>query len=122
MKLTFRTKLLASHVGLVAAVVLVTTLALNRSLGTDLTERLDDRLERQARGAEEWVRRTRHPETLAMRLAGVVGAHVTIIDLDGRVLGDSEHPDVAMPPVPNQKGMPEVTAALEGRTGRCPTI
>jgi hypothetical protein len=46
--LTFRTKLLASHVAVVAAVVLMALFVLDRSLGADLAADLDRRLELQA--------------------------------------------------------------------------
>src|SRR5580765_1222677 len=89
-RLSFRTKLLASHVGLVAVVVAITILVLNRSLGADLQAQLDQRLEEQARGAAAWVGEgRRHPDKLAGRIALIVSAHTTIFDKDGKILGDS---------------------------------
>ena len=44
MGLTFRTKLLASYVALVVAVVALGSFELNRSLGQDLVQQLDERL------------------------------------------------------------------------------
>ena len=107
--LTFRTKLLASHVGLVAIVVAIAILLLNRELGADLEAQLDRRLEDQARGAAVWVGEGRkHPDKLAGRIALIVSAKVTIFDKDGKVLGDSTGAPAprAMPP--------EVVAAQRG--------
>ena len=132
MGFTFRTKLLASHIGLVAAVVLIVILELNRSLGADLGGQLDQRLEQQARGAAQWIGEgRRHPGKLAARLALVVSADVTIFDRDGNVLGDSTQaaagasasasaqPTVtsSMPAAASSIDTPEVTAAHRGDVG-----
>ena len=130
MRLTFRTKLLASHVALVVAVVLIAIIALNRSLGGDLRGQLEARLEEQALGAAQWVVVNRHPERLAGRLSAVVGARVTILDRSGAVLGDSHAPPAQLapptpstpstpptPPTPPTSIDPEVAAAQAGRVG-----
>jgi two-component system phosphate regulon sensor histidine kinase PhoR len=102
---SFRTKLLASHLAVVIAVVLVTILALNRTLGEELMLRLDQRLAQQAAGAKDWIGAGRHGgnepaerdgtrlQRIAERLASVVDARVTISDDKGTVLGDSGQPD-----------------------------
>jgi len=115
--LTFRTKLLASHLGLVAAILLLVVLELNRTLGGDLVRQLDDRLEQQAQGAAQWVSEgRRHPEKLAGRLALVVGAEVTIYDRDGVVLGTSTSPEPS--DAPEGTSDPEFQAAKHGEVGR----
>jgi two-component system phosphate regulon sensor histidine kinase PhoR len=115
MQLSFRTKLLASHVALVAAIVLIVILELNRALGADLVRQLDARLEQQALGAAQWVGEgRRHPEKLAGRLALVVHADVAIFDRDGNVVGDSSHADARTEP----DARPEVDAARRGEVGR----
>jgi two-component system phosphate regulon sensor histidine kinase PhoR len=115
----FRSQLLATHVGLVAAVIVGTVFALNRSLGADLSRRLDRRLEEQARGASAWVGAGRHPERVAQRLADVVDARVTVFDSDGGLLGDSAHAvDKLADAAPDAKDQPELAAALAGRVGR----
>jgi two-component system phosphate regulon sensor histidine kinase PhoR len=117
MTLTFRAKLLASHLALVTAIVLLVVLELNRTLGGDLERQLDDRLEQQAQGAAQWVGEgRRHPEKLAGRLALVVNAEVTIFDRDGNVLGDSSLADVA--DAPSGAAEPEFQAARRGEVGR----
>jgi signal transduction histidine kinase len=135
MRPTYRTKLLAGHVGLVLAVILLLLYALDRSLGEDLTRELDQRLEQQAIGAAQWVTSGRHPDRLAGRLAAVVDAQVTIFDREGRVLGEAgpsdaaeqlrgrgiehdEGPAEARAEGPSHAGDPEIAAARSGGVGR----
>jgi len=91
MTLSFRTKLLASHVGLVLAVGVIAILSLDRWLAQDLARELDLRLEAQARGAIEWAAEggKRHPDKVATRIAHIVAAEVTLFDKDGAVIGAS---------------------------------
>lgn len=117
MRLTFRAKLLASHVALALIAIGAVVFALDRSLGQDLSDRQRRRLEAQARGAATWIGQTRHHERLAPRLAAAVSARVTIIDADGAVLGDSDHALERRPALPNQGAAPEVVAALREGVG-----
>jgi two-component system phosphate regulon sensor histidine kinase PhoR len=94
MAMSFRSKLLASHVGLVVTVGAIALFTLNRQLTGDLVRQLDRRLEEQAKGAVEWAEEggRRHPEKVATRIAHIVDAEVTLFDRDGSVLGaSSEH-------------------------------
>ncbi|HEY3821192.1 MAG TPA: ATP-binding protein [Polyangiaceae bacterium] len=117
MTLTFRAKLLASHLALVTAILLLVVLELNRTLGGDLVRQLDDRLEQQAQGAAQWVGEgRRHPDKLAGRLGLVVHAEVTLFDRDGNVLGDSSLQDVTG--APSGADDPEFQAAQRGEIGR----
>jgi two-component system phosphate regulon sensor histidine kinase PhoR len=117
MTLTFRAKLLASHLGLVTAILLLVVLELNETLGSDLARQLDDRLEQQALGAAQWVGEgRRHPDKLAGRLGLVVHAEVTLFDRDGTVVGDSSLADVT--DAPSGAEDPEFRAAQHGEVGR----
>ena len=89
--MSFRTKLLASYVGLVALVGLIAIFTLNRWLTDDLVRQLDTRLLEQAKGAVEWAEEggKRHPEKVATRIAHIVDAEVTLFDRDGKVMGAS---------------------------------
>ena len=91
MAMSFRTKLLASHVGLVITVGLIAIFALNRWLTDDLVRQLDTRLLEQAKGAVEWAEEggRRHPEKVATRIAHIVDAEVALFDRDGAVLAAS---------------------------------
>lgn len=130
MALSFRTKLLVSHVALVAFVVVIASFELNRSLGADLLGQLDARLAAQADGAALWMGSGRHPNRIARRLAGVVHAEVALIDRDGAVLGYAEPhaappsagagagaPDEQPPGMPRQDEQPEVKAARAAGRG-----
>ena len=91
MAMSFRTKLLASHVGLVAAVGLIAIFTLNRWLTADLVRQLDARQLEQAKGAIEWAEEggRRHPDKVATRIAHIVDAEVTLLDREGAVIGAS---------------------------------
>jgi two-component system phosphate regulon sensor histidine kinase PhoR len=127
---SFRTKLLASHVGLVVAVIVIALLALNETLVADLHRQLDRRLLEQAQGAAVWISEgRRHPDKLAERLALIVKADVTIFGHTGEVLGDSsahtpahdgaaEPPAVLKPTPENDARAEEVVAAAGGGLGR----
>jgi two-component system phosphate regulon sensor histidine kinase PhoR len=117
MTLTFRAKLLASHLALVTAILLLVVFELNRTLGDDLARQLDDRLEQQAKGAANWIGDgRRHPDKLAGRLALVTHAEVTIYDREGNVAGDSVLPDLSS--APSGADDPVVEAAQRGEVGR----
>jgi len=127
---SFRTKLLASHMGLVVGVMVIALFALNQTLVADLRRQLDERLLEQAQGAALWVGEgRRHPDKLAERLALIVKADVTIFGPAGDVLGDSsartpardgasEPPAVLAPTPENDARASEVVAAMSGEVGR----
>ncbi len=121
MTLTFRAKLLASHLALVAAIVLLVLVELDRTLGGDLVRQLDERLDQQAQGAAAWVGEgRRHPDKLAGRLGFVVHAQVTVFDRDGKVIGDSSIADVSR--APSGESDPELRSAQRGDIGRATRI
>ncbi len=121
MTLTFRTKLLASNIALVAGVVLVVLLQISQSVGADMRRELDHRLEEQARGAAQWVGEGRHPGRLATRLAVVVHADVSIFDREGALVGSSDQgapPSSSTAPAAGHAGdEPELVAARTGIAG-----
>lgn len=116
--LTFRTKLLLSHVALVVAVVGLVSLVLERSLASDLEHQQGERLIEQARGSTEWVSSGRHPQRVAARLAAIVQSDVTIFDRTGCIIGSSTGEDDAT----NEDGRclppPEVDDARKAGLGR----
>ncbi len=110
--ISFRTKLLASHVALVLVVGAIALLTLDRWLTADLVRRLDQRLEEQGKGAIEWAEGgKRHPDRIATRIAKIVDAEVTLFEKDGTVLGASS------PEARTDIG-PEVAAARAGEVGK----
>src|SRR5262245_51189939 len=112
MTLSFRSKLLASHIALVLVVGGIALFVLNRWLTADLVRQLDQRLEEQGKGAIEWVEGgKRHPDRITARIAHIVDAEVTLFDKDGTVLGAST-------PEARTDFGPEVTMAQAGEPGR----
>jgi len=95
MSVSFRSKLLLSHVAVALAVAVVALLVTERSMSNRLEELVDSRLVEQGRAVARWVDRSGHPNNLAPRLAGVVDARVTMLGGDGMVLGDSLDPTLA---------------------------
>ena len=93
MRVTFRTKLLASHLALAIVAPLAAAVAIDRTLSREMEQQLDDRLVGQALAVTEWMSRAGHPDRLAGRLAAVVGAQVVVIDRFGIAVGDSSRPE-----------------------------
>jgi two-component system phosphate regulon sensor histidine kinase PhoR len=110
---SFRAKLLATYLGLTAAVLIVVDLQLNRTFARDLMAALDDTLERQARAAHAWLDDREPPARVAERVAAAAGARVTVIDAGGRVLADSD----AAGPLENHADRPEIASARERGVG-----
>jgi signal transduction histidine kinase len=112
MTLSFRSKLLASHVALALVVGGIALFTLDRWLTSDLVRQLDQRLEEQGKGAIEWVEGgKRHPDRITARIAHIVDAEVTLFDKDGTVLGAST-------PEARADLGPEVAMAQAGGVGR----
>jgi len=110
--LSFRSKLLASHVALVLVVGGITLFSLDRWLTADLVRQLDVKLEEQGKGAIEWAEGgKRHPDRITTRIAKIVDAEVTLFDRDGTVLGAST-------PEARADLGPEIAAAQAGNVGR----
>lgn len=120
----FRTKLLLATVGLMAASLLVADLYLSRALERDLKTRLQTDLRARLSLIEQRAAEARAPqEDLAAwdRLADDLGrradARVTLLDMNGRVVGDSDVPLADLPKVENHRGRPEIEEAIAGRLG-----
>lgn len=112
MRVSFRVKLLASHAAVAIAVGAVALLLVDRAVSGHMEGQVDRRLEAQAEAVARWMKRAGHPDRLAGRLAGVVGARVTIIDKRNLAVGESQ--DNA----PHRPGMDELTEIHEARAGR----
>jgi len=115
--LSFRTKLLATYVALVAAVVGGVLYAVDRKLGDDLVQALDERVEAQAVAVAGWLSGSGHPPRLAKRLARVVDARVTVVDAYDILEGDSliDEDKLGIDP---EGSSAAVAAARAGRTAR----
>jgi len=112
---SYRVKLLASHAAVALAVSAVALLVVERAVSSRMEAEIDRRLEAQAHELAPWLNKAGHPDALASRLAGVVGARVTIIDAGGAIVGDSA-PDTD--PAEARPGeLPEVQAVRDGSIG-----
>lgn len=112
MTISFRSKLLASHLALVLVVGGIALFTLDRWLTADLVRQLDQRLEEQGKGAIEWAEGgKRHPDRITARIAKIVDAEVTLFEKDGTVLGAST------PEARSDVGT-EIAAAQAGVVGR----
>jgi two-component system, OmpR family, phosphate regulon sensor histidine kinase PhoR len=118
-------KLTLTLVGFVAVTSLVVGLYLNRALEAFAVESLETRLSSvaavlhdEARVALRAGARPGAAQDFAIRVARSIGARVTLITPDGRVIGESERGAADLASMENHARRPEVRAALEGRTGR----
>lgn len=105
-----------SHAAVAVAVSAVSFLVVERALSSHMEGQVDRRLESQAQAVARWLERARHPDRLAGRLAGVVGARVTIIDAKGEAVGESRKGIDAEPL--RADALAEVSNARAGRIGR----
>src|SRR5437016_1922835 len=117
-------KLTLTLVGFVAVTLRAPGFYLNRALERFAVDTLEARLASTGRllrdDAQALLARGAHAAELrawAVRVARPTRSRVTVIAVDGRVLGDSEVAVEDLPRVENHAGRPEVRAALAGRIG-----
>src|SRR5947199_346993 len=118
-------KLTLTLIGFVGISLIAAGIYLNQALETFAVEALEARLATAARllmeDARGLVARRAGPNAVrafAVRASEPSGSRITLIALDGRVLGDSDVLTAALPQVENHAGRPEVRAALAGHVGR----
>ena len=118
-------KLTLTLIGFVGISLIAAGIYLNQALETFAVEALEARLATAARllmeDARSLVARRAGPDAVrafAVRASEPSGSRITLIALDGRVLGDSDVLTAALPQVENHAGRPEVRAALAGHVGR----
>src|SRR5687767_1544706 len=118
-------KLTLTLVGFVAVAVLAAGLYLNQALESFAIEELEARLVTTARLLDDQARAQLTPNAspaaareFALRASERSDARVTLIALDGRVLGDSEVDLAGLGRLENHRERTEVRAAFDGRAGR----
>ncbi|MEX2224568.1 MAG: ATP-binding protein [Candidatus Rokuibacteriota bacterium] len=118
-------KLTLTLVGFVAVTSLVAGLYLSRALERFAVESLETRLGAVAAVLHDEARGPLRPgaapatgQDFAIRAARPIGARVTLIAPDGRVVGESERGAGELAGLENHADRPEVRAALAGRVGR----
>src|SRR5690349_20904858 len=111
--MTFRTKIFATALASAAVAVLVATMLVSWSMRRDLEARVVTELRHEAGLAAEMLAHSTaetQPDVQAEAHAvgRIVGARVTFIAADGRVLGDSELDEAAVMALENHGTRPEV--------------
>ncbi len=121
----FRTKLFLTSLTTVAIALIVAGLLFGRSMGRRIDEQLERTLIAEARLASELLSHDMSigvdPAALdeeADRMGDRLGARVTLIGQDGRVLGDSSEPPEGVAAMENHGGRPEVVEARALGLGR----
>lgn len=115
-----RWKLTATYIGLVILAMLVMGAYLFNSLENYFYNNLKNRLETQALLSSRLIEENlnnwdiQHMEVLAAKISSDLGTRVTIINLDGHVLGDSQENATQME---NHLNRPEVRKAITDGTG-----
>lgn len=123
MKLGFRARLFVGGVVLIAATSLASGLYLELRLSGWLRSRIVDDLLAHARSAAELLRvvgpkaSSSRIDVLADRLGRAMGMRVTVVDAQGRVVGDSSLDAVALAALPSHADRPEVRAAQQQGSG-----
>lgn len=122
MKVKIQWKLMASYLALVMLIGAVLFGYLNRTLERNLTSEVTENLLNEARlvrvmAVREVADMKRDARTLAGTAGREIRARVSIIALDGRVMGDSELTDEELRVLENHAGRPEFRQALRSGTG-----
>ncbi|MDB4969805.1 MAG: multi-sensor signal transduction histidine kinase [Myxococcales bacterium] len=110
-------RLLVAFLGVVVAVLVPAAAMLDRWMGDSVRDVERDSLTREARSLAAELAHA-HPDDVAAWVAQLDAAvRVTVIARDGRVLGDTDVPVVALASLENHAGRPEVVQALAGQIG-----
>ena len=117
-------KLTLTLLGFVAICMVAAGLYLNRALEAFAVDALEARLVSAGRLLQDDARvlllrpAPAGVQAFVQRAAKPTGARVTLIALDGTVLGDSEVPETQLARLENHRDRPEVRGALGGEIGR----
>jgi two-component system phosphate regulon sensor histidine kinase PhoR len=109
----------AAFLGVVGLVVALVVVFVPRGLRSELRSVYEEELGRELNLAASILEDGDggRPDAVADRIAELVGYRVTLIDIDGVLLGDSEVPAQDLDKVENHAGRPEVQEALAGGVG-----
>ncbi|MFM8567057.1 MAG: sensor histidine kinase [Gemmatimonadota bacterium] len=102
-------------VGFLAALIVT---VVDRQFTARVSEDATTFLAREARLVGElWEREPEDPDALADRTGAALGRRVTLVDSEGRVVGDSEFDDEPLSALQNHATRPEIVAANRTGTG-----
>ena len=120
MRLRIHHPLFAGFVGVIALLVLLVVVLAGRGIRRELTQNTADALTRElllAAALAEAAPADTTPQDIARAITQRVGHRVSLITLDGRVVGDSDVSADRLSDLPNQAGREEVVAALAQESG-----
>ncbi|HEX6839091.1 MAG TPA: hypothetical protein VF334_21075, partial [Polyangia bacterium] len=113
-------RLLVAFLGVVVAVLVPAAVMLDSWIGDSVRELERESLTREARALAGQLARA-HPDDVTAWVAALpalgTSERVTVIDHDGRVVGDTDVPASVLAGVENHASRPEVKAALAGGVG-----
>src|SRR5207302_6917577 len=127
MTVSFRAKLLLSALSSTIIALVVAGVLFAQSMQRRTDARIEETLVAEARLTAELLARSAIPATAtsaaaldpeADRIGALLGARVTLIAPDGRVVGDSAEPLDAIPSMENHGARPEVVEARQTGLGR----
>lgn len=111
-------RLLLGAALIVGFVALVIVVIVDRQLSARQSDDATEFLSREAGlVAQLWLRDSAHPDSLADRVARELGRRVTLIGVEGTVLGDSEFDGAALDRLESHAARSEVTDAMRGGSG-----
>jgi two-component system phosphate regulon sensor histidine kinase PhoR len=110
-------RLLLAFVGAVVGVLLPAVILLHRWLGDDVRDLIRESVTREATVLASELDRNQPSDLQAWVARLPAQARVTVIELDGHVVGDSDVPAEGLSSLENHKERPEVQKALAGQVG-----
>jgi signal transduction histidine kinase len=110
-------RLLLGSLGVVGVLVLVLTIAVDRSLRARLTDEMAQRLATEAQLVAEQWRPGVDSDALANRLGRLTGHRVTLVDSSGVVRGDAEFDGDELAHLENHATRPEIVEARRSAKG-----
>lgn len=123
-RLSFQGWILGGCLVVVACTLIFVAVVMERSLGNHMMELVRSSMQREILTVREVVRDRWRPgegipagDKLADELGRLVGARVTLITPQGRVLGDSQMPRDAVPEMVNHADRPEIIQAMSHGEG-----
>ncbi|MCB2227640.1 MAG: HAMP domain-containing protein [Desulfarculaceae bacterium] len=124
LRLSFQSRILGGCLVVVVCTLIFVAVLMERSLGSQMVQQVRSSLQHEILTVREVVRdRWRAGEgisdgdKLADQLGRIVGARVTLITPDGKVVGDSQMSRAQVPEMVNHANRPEIAAALKSGDG-----
>ncbi|HUF31358.1 MAG TPA: ATP-binding protein, partial [Gemmatimonadaceae bacterium] len=111
-------RLLLGSLALLLTLILVVVTLSDEHVGTPLERLVQDRLEGEARLLGRDWSPNHDPDSFADTAGALLGARVTLVGPDGRVVGDSDESTDNLPRLENHASRPEIRGALDSGVGR----